>query len=235
MSGFPVFVASGFSSVVAHRDPAADKVDFFPTPPWGARAGGELIRRIDPLARSVWEPACGAGHMAHGLKDYFERVHASDAYLYDGNRLFDFVEGADADAPCSADWIATNPPFGHAEAFARIAYRRARRGVAMLCRLAFEETQGRHDLHHGDMPLAIKATFAERLPMVKGRYDPDVSSASSYAWFIWIKPGVKTPLARMARQVRAAEGMYLGMGIAPGAQARLTRPTDAAFAVRRAA
>ena len=29
--------------VMAHHDPDADHVDFFPTAPWGARAGGESL------------------------------------------------------------------------------------------------------------------------------------------------------------------------------------------------
>ncbi len=232
---FKGFIASGFSSVVAHRDPDADAIDFFPTGPWGGRAGGELVKWIDPRARSAWEPACGAGHMVHALGDYFNRVFASDAYLYDDNRLFDFVEGRDEDAPFTADWIITNPPFSRAEDFARIGYRRARRGVALLCRLSFEETQGRYDLHHGDMPLAVKATFAERLAMVKGRYDPDVSSAAAYAWFVWIKPEVQTPIARLARRVRELSDCALARGIPPGTEERLSRPSDLAFAARRAA
>ena len=27
--------------------------------------------------------------------------------------------------------------------------------------------------------------FSERVPMVKGRWDPDGSTATSYAWFVW--------------------------------------------------
>ena len=46
----------------SRRDTSRDGVlDYFPTPPWAARAGGELIRRLDPPARTCWEPACGDG------------------------------------------------------------------------------------------------------------------------------------------------------------------------------
>ena len=58
-------VPSGFSSVMAMRVPTnPDDLEFFPTPPWAARAGGELIRQLDPEAVNCWEPACGAG--SHG-------------------------------------------------------------------------------------------------------------------------------------------------------------------------
>ena len=66
-------------NVMASRAEPPGALDFFPTPPWAARAGGELIQRLDPGAWNCWEPACGQGHMAHGLLDYFEAgVFSSD-------------------------------------------------------------------------------------------------------------------------------------------------------------
>jgi hypothetical protein len=65
----------GGNAVMSSRVATApDELDYFPTPPWAARAGAELIKRLDPAARSCWEPACGQGHMAHGLADYFAEV-----------------------------------------------------------------------------------------------------------------------------------------------------------------
>ena len=59
---------SGHTSVMSSRAATAPgELDYFPTPPWAARAGGELIKQIDPAAGSCWEPACGEGHMAFGL------------------------------------------------------------------------------------------------------------------------------------------------------------------------
>ncbi|MGC1305231.1 MAG: hypothetical protein WA840_22915 [Caulobacteraceae bacterium] len=208
---------------MASRDPAADDVDFFPTPPWGARAGGELVQRIDPGPWVAWEPACGPGVMAHGLADYFPILRTSDAYRYGPHQVFDFVRGGDADAPFVADWIMTNPPFSHVEAFLHNALRRARRGVALLCRLQFLETIGRHELIYGRYPMTAQATFAERLPMGKGRYDPDLSTASAYAWHVFYK---------RARQRRfCGTNAWMGVHFEPGTRARLTRPSDRAFAV----
>ena len=128
-------------SVMASRQPSDDDIDFFPTQPWGARAGAEISREMDPHARTAWDPACGAGHMVHGLADYFDRVEGSDLCLYAGNRIHDFL-GPDP-APFGVDWIVSNPPFAHGAAFVRRAWPRARRGVAMLMRAACMEGQGR--------------------------------------------------------------------------------------------
>lgn len=214
-------------AVMASRDPDGDPVDFFPTPPWGARAGGELIKRLDPAARSVWEPACGPGHMVHGLGDYFSTVHASDAFLYDGNAIHDFVGGEPSNL--SPDWVVTNPPFALAEAFIRQAYATARRGVAMLMRAAVLEGQGRFPLLYQHCPLTVFAPFSERLPMHKGRYTTDTSTAAFYAWFIWLKPELRPErfMARIGGERHAAT-----VPIAPGSRQRLFRRSDLRFAVR---
>lgn len=214
-------------AVMAARVPTDDDVDLFLTPPWGGRTGGEIILEIDPAARSVWEPACGPGAMAHGLADYFPIVHTSDAYLYDGNVIHDFI--GDAPSPYVADWIVSNPPFATAEMFIRRAYAEARRGVAMLLRTGMLEGQGRHGLHYGDCPLTVIAPFSERLPMLKGRYDPDASSAAFYSWFIWVKP-VLRPRRFMSRW---PDGTWRPSvrDIAPGARQRLFRASDMQFAM----
>jgi len=224
----------------AHRASAdGDDVDFYPTQPWGARAGGELIRRFDPAARSAWECACGAGHMVHGLRDYFERVFASDACLYDGNRVHDFLgEAAD---PFEADWIVTNPPFSHAGPFIARAWRRARRGVALLMPARTLETTGRHELFYGPRgslpPLTVYAPFSERLPMHRGVYDPDRGTAANYAWFLFLKP-VLRPRRFLARVPDGKGGVMLRpavVDIPPGTRDRLFRRSDLAFAVGGAA
>jgi hypothetical protein len=211
----------------AHRlTPADDTRDFYPTPPWGARAGAEIIRTLlDPRAVSAAEVACGAGHMVHGLKDYFATVHASDAYAYDGNRIFDYL-GQDPLWCGQPDWVVTNPPFAHAEAFIRRAWRDAGRGVAILGRVALLETIGRHSLLYADVPLTVVAPFSERLPMTKDRWDPDKSSAAFYAWFFFLKPALR-PQRFMAR----IGGRYLPatLDIPPGTEARLTAANDAAL------
>lgn len=212
---------AGFTAVMAQRAPIdPDSLDYFPTPPWAARAGGEIVRRLDPLAQTCWEPAAGGGHMAWGLSDYFAEVSISDIHDHGGAMsprflLGDFLDPTFAPA-IRPDWIITNPPFVKGEAFVRQAWRRARRGVAMLLRLQFLEGAGRYRLFH-ELPLHACAPFAERVPMVKGRWDPTASSATAYAWFIWLKPGV--------------DGYGAGPGlsfIAPGTKARLTKADDAA-------
>lgn len=207
---------------MAHVNPNRDAVNFFPTAPWGGRSAGEIIRAIDPRARSAWECACGPGMMAHGLSDYFSTVHQSDLYRYGRHAVFDFL--ADDDGPFAADWIITNPPFDHPEAFVRKAYARARRGVALLLRLAFLEGQERWNLLYRERRYYAVAPFSERLPLVMGCWDPEQSSAAAYAWFFWLKPGVGPRVTPPHPYV---------IDIPPGTKARLSRESDLQFAAVR--
>lgn len=197
------------------------RLEFYPTPPWAARAGGELIQRLDPGPWTCWEPACGEGHMVHGLRDYFSRVSTSDVHAHGPavDQMFDFL-GDDEGLADDADWIATNPPFAKAADFVRVGLRRARRGVAILARLSFLESAGRYPLFFGDQRLTAFAPFFERVPMTLGRWDPQASTATAYAWFVWM--------------VHAPWSGARVIPIPPGTRERLTRPDDAALFAAKA-
>lgn len=185
-------------------------LDYYPTPLWAARAGAEIVMGMDPGPWKVWEPACGAGHMASALAEYFVVV-ASDVYPHGYGAVVDFLD--DDVGVSEVDWVISNPPFKTAAQFVTLGLKRARRGVALLLRLSFLEGQARHELLYGDAPLSAVAPFSERVPMTLGRWDPEASSATAYAWFIW-------------RHGHAGPAMLLP--IAPGARDRLSRPEDAA-------
>src|SRR5215475_14443806 len=98
-------------AVMAQRVEAADSLDDFPTPPWATRALLEhVIEDCGPFRQmTCLEPACGAGHMAKPLEEYFGKVQASDIYAYGYGKVADFLA-----APIQAgsvDWVITNPPF----------------------------------------------------------------------------------------------------------------------------
>jgi hypothetical protein len=211
------------------------QLQFFPTPPWAARAGGELIAALDPEPGFAWEPACGQGHMVHGLKDYFAGVRRTDIHDHgwDGlDRVQDFL-AVERDAQTKVDWVVTNPPFAQAADFVRLGLERSRRGVALLCRLSFYEAAARYPLFHGATPLTVLAPFFERVPMELGGWDPRGSTATAYAWFVWVHPAVAAaaPRGSILRAGFEAQLPFVSP-IRPGARHRLTRPDDARLFAR---
>jgi len=171
---------------MANRHEAVDSLDFFPTPPWATRA---LLVHVlgDVSGCSCWEPAAGAGHMAEVLRESFETVRASDVHDY-GKRyeIGSFVgQGPDVAPAATADWIITNPPFNLAVEFAERALGIASDGVALLVRTSWLESADRYERLFRDRPPSQVGLFVERVPMVKGRWDPKASTATSYAWIVW--------------------------------------------------
>ena len=123
------------------------------------------------------------------------------------------------DLPCHVrpDWVVTNPPFRLAQAFAMRAFEVATTGVALLVRLQWLESKSRFSMFQR-FPISRIHLFCERVAMVKGRYDPSISSATAYAWCVWYAPfGSPSDHATTFHW------------IPPGTKARLYRPGDSSL------
>lgn len=182
------------SAVMAARIEPHDSLDYFPTPPWATRALCERLKAQHPIDEQfVWEPACGEGHMARPLSEYFAGVYATDVHDYSSgfsgqDRICDFLidwDHAPAFETGGVDWIITNPPFRLAEEFIRMALSLANVGCAMLVRTAFLEGKSRYNNLFSQIPPSQILQFSERVGMFKGRLDPAGSTATAYCWIIW--------------------------------------------------
>ena len=181
-------------AVMSQRVEPDDSLDDFPTPPWATRALIEhVLTEHKPLLRNLTclEPACGAGHMAKVLKEYFREVGSWDIFNYGYGGVRDFLTYPYEES--SWDWVITNPPFNLGEEFVLKSLKIARKGVAMLARTMFLESVGRYEAIYRDMPPTKFAQFIERVPMVKGRLDKKASTATAYAWFVWEKESGAMP------------------------------------------
>ncbi len=242
-------MTSGHTAVMAGKraklkDPAPwQALEFFPTPPWATRA---LMDRVldplpDPGVMSCWEPCAGLGHMADVLRESFDTVRASDVYHYPlasgghSGRLeidrLDFLdEGQIARAP-EVDWIITNPPFSKAAQMLSHALIKARLGVAFLLRMQWLEGETRFREVYADRAPSLVAPFVERVPMCEGGVDPEGSTATMYAWFVWLSE----PDAW--RRSEAAEWLFgspddLTVHLIPPCREALWRPEDRVLARR---
>lgn len=188
---------NGARAIMDDRREPDDSLDYFPTPPWATRALIEQVLRPigfgDLRDYFIWEPACGEGHIAGVLQEYGAIVHATDIFDYSVGDVHppawggvqDFLAAEPTDD--EIDWIITNPPFGEVSlAFVLKALGLARRGVAMFVRQQWLEGVGRYNALFGVTPPTIYAQFAERVPLHKGKWDPDGDTATAYCWVVWI-------------------------------------------------
>ena len=203
-------------AVMASRREPPSSLDYFPTPPWATRALLEHVIGWDHAGETCWEPACGEGHMLEVLNEAFYLCLGSDVhdYGYRNSRIGSFVGvGPDViqNRVFASHWIITNPPFNLAVEFAERALGEATDGVALLVRMQWLEGVDRYKRLFSVHPPAIVAPFVERVPMVKGRWDPGASTATAYAWIVW--------------RIGEAGPTRLEW-IPPGCRERLTRPED---------
>ena len=168
----------------------ANSTDFFPTPPWGARALIEHVMR--PLwlynpEHEVWEPACGSLHMARPLSEYYTNIRASDIEPR-GDPSGNFIERRDfinhqRTARDCVDWIITNPPINLFMEFFTASEFYAKRGIAMLAPLTIIEGLGRYEkIYKPYDGRYCVAPFVERLPIIKNRVSRTATTAQVYAW-----------------------------------------------------
>ncbi|MGO4872769.1 MAG: SAM-dependent DNA methyltransferase [Roseiarcus sp.] len=210
------------------------RLEFFPTPPWATRALFAHAVFFSVRHDSVWEPCAGLGHMATALAEVFAEVRASDVYNYptddgrDGELFgvgrFDFLDAEAVSHEPMSDWVVTNPPFGQAAKMLENALAKARVGVAFLLRMQWLEGGERYETIYADCAPTFIAPFVERVPMCEGGWDPAGSTATMYAWFVWLRGDdgwVFSPPDRI--EVRL---------IPPGCADRLTRPSDVMLGLR---
>lgn len=184
-------------AVMSRRYDPIDSADDFPTHPWAVRGFCNQLQRdgFDFSDSLVWEPACGRGHMAQTLAEFFPGVWASDKYDYGFGERRDFLE--DSLPVVRPDWIITNPPFNKALEFVLRAISFANQGVAVIVRSQFSETIERYnELFHPLRPSLILQSV-ERIPMHRGRLLKNGSTASSYMWMVW--DTLQVPIAGYSR------------------------------------
>ena len=186
--------ANTSSAVMQQRHVDRSGLDLFPTPPWAGR--GFLHYMVPDISgKKVWDPAAGKGHLTHVFNGFDCDVFASD--IVDHGQLGEPLDAV-GDFLCEinpiipkfkggsdqADWIITNPPFNAAAEFVETALGYGA-NVALLCRIAFLEGKGRFNELFLKNPPSFVAVHAERVPMCADVWDPSLSTASCYAWFVW--------------------------------------------------
>lgn len=194
------------SAVMQQRSEPHDSLDDFPTPPWATRALCEWLSKSQPLDMfDCREPAANRGHMVKPLREYFAHVEGADVHDYGaGFPVQDYLFGP---LPALVDWTITNPPFRLAEQFIERAIETSRQGVAVIVRAAFLEGQGRFERLFSVNPPSHVLQFTERVVMHKGRLAPEGSTATAYAWLVWMG-GHHTQLSWIApcrKQLECAE------------------------------
>lgn len=177
-----VFVCNGASN---HSDGERQQDDYYATEP---KAIHKLCE-VEKFTPTVFEPACGGGHMVRALQEEGYEVVASDIVDrgFPDTNIIDFFM-----AKYSPYDIITNPPYKYAKEFVEQALDIVDDGhkVAMFVKLTFLESKARRELFEKYPPKRIWV-FSERILCAKnGDFEglkASGGSAVAYAWFVWEK------------------------------------------------
>jgi hypothetical protein len=158
--------------------------EFYPTPPAATRA----LLSAERFDGSVWEPACGQGHISKVLIEAGHWVVSTDLVAYGyGEAGRDFL----AEPEPLAKHIITNPPYGRglADAFVKHALDLTRRTggkVAMLLTISSLCHPLRHNLFTETPPAAVYCLDkCECWPEGNARKATATLATQRYCWVVW--------------------------------------------------
>ncbi len=148
----------------------------------------------EKFSSTVWECACGGGHLVKALEEKGYDVIASDV-VDRGCPNMTICDFLNTHLNFGVD-IITNPPYKYAKEFVEKALDIIEIGnkVAMFLKLTFLEGKARKKMFEKYPPKKI-LVFSERILCAKnGDFESlkqSGGSAVAYAWFIWEK-GIKS-------------------------------------------
>lgn len=148
------------------------------------------------LHKSIWECACGGGHLSRLLESKGYDVWSTD--LIDrgyGKPNTDFLKSVEN------EWqgdILTNPPYKYAKEFVEKALKITRNGcyTIMFLKIQFLEGKERRKLFDKYPPKYIYVNSARQICYINGDMTKKMSSATCYCWYIWEKGFNGEPIIR---------------------------------------
>lgn len=187
-----VFVCNGASN---HTKEERQIDDYYATEPKAI----SLLLEKETFSDTVWECACGGGHMTEEIKRNGYDVYSSDIVDrgFHNTHILDFFK---VEKNTIGD-IITNPPYKYAKDFVEHALDISKEGtkVAMFLKLTFLESKSRKELFK-KYPSKILYVSSARLQCAKNgdfaKYGKGVGTAVAYGWYIWEKGFKGDPIIR---------------------------------------
>ena len=165
-----------------HSKEEREENDYYATPPEAV----EHLLKLEKFSPSIWEPACGEGHISKVLEAHGYSVLSTDKIDRGyGLSPCDFLETTDVD---SLDMdIITNPPYRYAREFVERALAEVTEGhkVAMFLRLLFLEGKSRREFFKNTPPRTVYVS-SSRLQCGKNGVFAG-ANATCYCWMVWEK------------------------------------------------
>lgn len=172
-----VFVTIGASG---HSIGERQKDDYYATEP---RTIDELLN-VEKFSGSIWEWACGEGHLSKVLESNGYNVVSTD--LVDRGYGMGGVDFFMQDKLLAPN-IITNPPYKYAQRAVEHSIELGADKIAMFLKLTFLEGKARNKMFKKYPPKRVWVYSKRRNCAKNGEFDKYPSSAVAFAWFVWEK------------------------------------------------
>lgn len=164
-------------SIVGFRPEGRPAADYYPTPEIAVQG---LLNK-ETFDGSIWEPACGQGHISQVLESAGYAVRSTDLnHTGYGDGGVDFLQAN----LLSGKNIVTNPPYKLAQQFVEKAITLRAAKAAFLLKLTFLEGVSRRGLFFYHPPRWIHV-FSRRLKLARDGIPFKNSGMIAFAWFVW--------------------------------------------------
>ncbi len=182
---------SSFKNIGAtnHSPNEREKNDYYATEPKAVR----LLLEIEKFEGTIWECACGEGHLSEEMIRLGYDVFSSD--IIDRNyknihlKNEDFLSSRDENKRLLNWNIITNPPYKYANQFIEKALEIIEIGkkVAFFLPIRYLETKSRKVIFEKYPPIRVHVSSSRLKCAMNGDFEKMANSAVCYAWFVWQK------------------------------------------------
>ncbi len=170
----------------SHTDEERELYDYYATDPKAT----ELLLKLETFSASIWECACGEGHISKTLSNAGYNVYSSDFVdrkFGEGGKDFLCITNT-----CWDGDIITNPPYAYAIDFVYKSMQILNDGnkLALFLKLQFLEGKERKELFRTFPPKPVYVSSSRLLCAKNAEFQKmkdGGGSAVAYAWFIWEK------------------------------------------------
>lgn len=186
------FVMLGASN---HSNKERENNDFYATDPHALEIFLNKINEDEiKLHHTIWECACGQGHLSKVLEKQKYEVYSTDLVNRGYGDVLDFLK---YNYPFLGD-ILTNPPYKYAKEFVEHALKIQGDGyyTIMFLKIQFLEGQARQELFKKYPPKYVYVNTTRQLCAMNGEFEKYKATALCYCWFVWEKGFCGEPIIR---------------------------------------
>ena len=159
--------------------------DYYATEPKAVR----LLLEMEnfPKNRTIWECACGGGHLSEEMKRLGYGVYSTDYYDRGYGEICDFV-GLENTKPTEFN-IITNPPYRLVNDFIVRGNMILKEGnkMALFLPIRYLEGKERKEIYRRYPPKVVFISSGQLKCAIGGNFEKMCGNAVSYAWFVWQK------------------------------------------------